>query len=164
MNTVHKIDLPDEAATQRFATFLAQSCTQSGCVHVSGDLGAGKTTLIRAWLRALGVRGTIKSPTYSLVEPYDGPIPVYHLDLYRLNDPWELEALGLRDWLAENALLLVEWPERGEGVLPQGDLGIEMGLVESSGRVAFLRGRWATRLADFSVESRRGSVQSHLKE
>lgn len=94
-------------------------------VHLSGNLGVGKTTLVRAWLQGLGHKGAVRSPTYTLIEPYqlaDGP--AFHLDLYRLGDPEELEFLGLRDLLAEPALVLVEWPERGHGVLPAAELSI----------------------------------------
>lgn len=92
-------------------------------VFLEGPLGAGKTTLARGLLRALGVTGTIRSPTYTLVEVYPGAqVPACHLDLYRLADPEELEMLGIRDYLAEMGLCMVEWPERGAGFLPVADL------------------------------------------
>ena len=98
---------------------------QPAQVQLRGELGAGKTTFVRGFLRGLGYEGPVRSPTYTLIEPYEvGPIPLYHLDLYRLADPGELEFLGLREVLAEPALVMVEWPERGAGWLPEPDLVI----------------------------------------
>ena len=119
--------LPDEAAQQAFGAALAAACPRRALIFLRGDLGAGKTTLVRGFLRGRGHEGAVRSPTYTLIEPYelaDGN--VYHLDLYRLGDPEELEYLGLRDLLAEDAVLLIEWPERGEGWLPPPDLVIEL--------------------------------------
>lgn len=116
----------DEAAMLALGRRLARSM-RHGIVWLEGQLGAGKTTLARAILHGRGYEGRVKSPTYTLVEPYelaDGV--VYHLDLYRLADPEELEWLGLRDLLAGGSLLLVEWPERGAGVLPAADLCIRI--------------------------------------
>lgn len=96
-------------------------------VLLKGDLGTGKTTLVRGILRGLGHEGSVRSPTYTLIEPYELPAArVFHLDLYRLGDPQELEYLGLRDLGGEDALLLVEWPERGAGALPTPDLVIDL--------------------------------------
>jgi len=129
------VDLPDAEATEALGARLAQSISP-GIVYLQGDLGAGKTTLTRGLLRALGHQGRVRSPTYTLVEPYRfARSVVYHLDLYRLADPEELEWLGLRDMLDEHALLLVEWPERGIGVLPAADLVIRLEYSGSGRRV-----------------------------
>ncbi|MDR7193816.1 tRNA (adenosine(37)-N6)-threonylcarbamoyltransferase complex ATPase subunit type 1 TsaE [Luteimonas terrae] len=124
--------LPDEAATQRLAEVLATHQPRGAVVHLQGDLGAGKSTLARAWLRALGVTGTVRSPTYTLVEryPVDGG-EALHLDLYRIGDAGELDFLGLDD--IDAALWLVEWPERGAAALPPADLEIRLA-IDGTGR------------------------------
>ena len=118
-------------------------------IHLRGRLGAGKTTLVRGLARALGIEGPIKSPTYTLVEPYtDGAITLYHIDLYRLGDGDgnsggdELEYLGLRDAFAEPALVVIEWPERAEGWLPEADLHVHLTVV-GAGRDARVSARTA---------------------
>jgi len=96
-------------------------------VYLKGGLGAGKTTLARGFLREHGVSGSVRSPTYTLVESYDSGSPIIlHLDLYRLRDASEFEPLGLRDWAGPGYLWLVEWPERADGMLPPADLVIEL--------------------------------------
>lgn len=126
------IRLEDEHATQRIAQLLAQHI-RAGIVYLNGNLGAGKTTLTRYWLQALGHKGTVKSPTYTLVEPYQlQSRAVYHFDLYRLNDPFELELMGIRDYAEdENALLLIEWPEKGQPVLARADVELTLSLDEA---------------------------------
>ena len=117
--------LTGEAATMALGAALAGAGLSRGAVYLAGELGTGKTTLVRGFLRAAGVNGTIRSPTFTLVEEYRiGAATVGHYDLYRLSDPEELEFLGLRDHLAADALLFFEWPERGAGVLPRPDLDI----------------------------------------
>lgn len=111
-------------------------------ITVQGELGAGKTTLVGGLLNALGVPGPVRSPTYTLIEPYEtSAVQVYHMDLYRLNDAREVEALGLRDLLTANSALLIEWPERGEGVLPPADLRVAIDYADGEGRhLAFTAG------------------------
>ena len=116
---------PDEQAMTALGERLGRACSGGAIIYLTGDLGTGKTTLVRGVLRGLGHRGPVRSPTFTLVEPYAvGPVPVYHLDLYRLGDPEELEYLGLRDYLEPGVVWLVEWPERGVGHLPRPDLRV----------------------------------------
>ena len=126
------LTLYTEADTQRLAAQLAV-LPLTGSVWLAGDLGAGKTTLTRYWLQALGHAGAVKSPTYTLVEPYsieqiDGSIkPVYHADLYRLQDPEELSFIGFDEYLDEpNALVVIEWASRADNYLPPPTLFIDM--------------------------------------
>lgn len=122
-----RFHLRNESDSQQLAQILAQH-VESGVVFLIGDLGAGKTTLTRYWIQALGHQGAVKSPTYTLVEPYHLTSKnVYHFDLYRLQDPYELELMGIRDYLDEkDSLLLIEWPSKGEGVLRAPDVTIEL--------------------------------------
>ncbi len=147
--------LADEPATLALGADLARSCPDGvRVVHLTGDLGAGKTTLVRGWLRALGHSGAVKSPTYTLVESYEPAArTVHHFDLYRLTDPEELDYLGLDGYFDGRALCLVEWPERGAGMLQAPDLIIRL-RVDEPGRRAHLQplsdiGRaWVRTLSD----------------
>ena len=157
--------LTNEAATSAFGAALAQAVLALGPrpvqVQLSGDLGAGKTTLSRAILRGLGHTGRVRSPTYTLVEPYDvagtsGTQKVYHFDLYRFADPEEWADAGFRDYFAEPALCLVEWPEKAQALLGTPDLHIALSVdvvhetyddgVEHAPRAARLSARTQTGL------------------
>lgn len=119
--------LKDENQQVAFGERLGRALGGRGRLHLEGELGAGKTTLARGILRAYGHRGAVKSPTYTLVEPYeiDG-VRVYHFDLYRIADPEELEFIGGRDLLADDSLSIIEWPARGEGWLPPPDIVVRL--------------------------------------
>ena len=147
--------LADPAATDALGAALAASQPAGAVVYLEGPLGAGKSSLARAWLRALGVQGAIKSPTYTLVERYGlpGGGEAAHLDLYRLADAGELDFLGLDELAGQARLWLVEWPDRGGAGLPPPDLRLVLA-VDGAGRRARLepaseRGRaWLAALAD----------------
>jgi len=130
-------ELPDAAATEALGAALAEALP-AGVVHLHGELGAGKTALARGLLRARGVTGPVRSPTYTLVEPYATDSgTVLHLDLYRLADPEELHFLGIEEVAAPGTLALVEWPERGAGALPGADLAVTL-VYAGSARRAWL--------------------------
>ena len=131
-----RIDLPDESATEALGAALARVIDGPAVLHLRGALGAGKTTLCRGFLRARGHSGAVKSPTYTLVEPYaPNGQQVFHFDLYRLADPRELEDIGIRDYLQPDAVLLIEWPEQGAMYTPPADLLVDLDDAPA-GRVA----------------------------
>jgi len=136
MNEVRTYQPVDEAGTLALGSELAALFAAGGIVYLSGDLGAGKTTLARGILRALGFSGRVKSPSYGLIESYTvGGREIHHLDLYRLGHGEEIEYLGLEDLLTEGSLLLVEWPERGRGWLPAADWRVRIDDQAGGGRV-----------------------------
>lgn len=133
-HTVVNRYLPDEAATLAVGAELVELLDGAPLVFLYGRLGAGKTTLVRGILRALGHTGSVKSPTYTLLEPYEvGGRTIYHFDLYRIGDGGELDFIGIDELMDADAIKLVEWPERGVGRLPEPDLVIRLSL-EGEGR------------------------------
>ncbi len=123
--------LADELATiamgRQLADIVKKQLKQGIIVFLNGDLGAGKTTLTRGFVQGMGHVGHVKSPTYTLVEPYDlSTWQVYHFDLYRLSDPEELEYMGIRDYFNSNSCSFIEWPEKGQGMLPEPDVIIDL--------------------------------------
>jgi tRNA threonylcarbamoyladenosine biosynthesis protein TsaE len=135
----------DEQATQSFAAALAlQPALGHAFIELRGDLGAGKTTLVRHLLHALGVTGRVKSPTYAVVEPYELPgLAIWHFDFYRFHDPSEWRDAGFRDIFASPGLKLAEWPDKAAGFLPRADLVIELELLDETSRRATLRAQSA---------------------
>ncbi len=124
---INQFRLKDTDATEQFGAALLPYLPKKAVIFLHGDLGAGKTTLVRGLLRHAGVIGTIKSPTYAVIEEYSTDNrKIFHFDLYRLADPQELEWLGIDDYLAQSALCFIEWPSKGEGVLPQADIHITL--------------------------------------
>lgn len=136
-----EIYLEDPQATADTGIALGNAIAdQRLVVYLQGDLGAGKTALCQSIIKSYGYDGRVKSPTYTLLEPYAlENVLIYHFDLYRLADPEELEFVGIRDLVAEQALFLVEWPDKGQGFLPEADLQLTM-KVQSPGRMLYIHG------------------------
>src|SRR3954464_7812126 len=135
------LKLPDAAATARLGAALASGVAPGRVLHLSGELGSGKTTVVRGLLRALGVTGPIKSPTYAWVEPYAlSSLDLYHFDFYRFTNKSAWLSSGLRDYFRPDAACLVEWPERAGDLLPAPDVSLQL---------------------DYDGESRRGHIEAH---
>lgn len=134
--------LANEAETEQLGQHLAQAivAAEKGfTVFLQGTLGMGKTTLSRGLIRGLGHKGSVKSPTYTLVEPYEHLRPIaYHFDLYRLGNPEELEYVGIRDYFQDDNVCLIEWAERGRGILPEADLVIRLETQDEGRSAAIL--------------------------
>jgi tRNA threonylcarbamoyladenosine biosynthesis protein TsaE len=128
--------LANESEQEQLAAQMAQFTEQGSVIFLQGDLGAGKTTFVRGFLQGLGHKGVVKSPTYTLVEPYSiDNKRIYHFDLYRLANPDELEYAGGRDYFDGESICLVEWPEKAEGFLPVADIQLLLS-YENEGRRA----------------------------
>ncbi len=124
--------------TESVAAQLASVISKGMIVHLQGDLGAGKTTFARGFLKGLGFVGAVKSPTYNIVQPYQTDhFAVYHFDLYRISDPEELEALGIRDYFDGDAICLLEWPENGKGLIPVPDICIKLDYEGEGRKITF---------------------------
>ncbi len=121
------LELADEVATARLGAALAPGATAGRALHLSGELGAGKTTLVRGLLRALGHAGRVKSPSYTLVELYSlSRLNLYHFDFYRFKDRSEWVSSGFREYFNPDTVCIVEWPERAEGLLEPPDLAVQL--------------------------------------
>ncbi|MDH4274612.1 MAG: tRNA (adenosine(37)-N6)-threonylcarbamoyltransferase complex ATPase subunit type 1 TsaE [Gammaproteobacteria bacterium] len=135
----YTLDLENETATLALGAAVARHVPKGLTVYLHGDLGAGKTTWVRGFLHGLGHRGAVKSPTYTLVEAYSMTThQVYHFDLYRLSDAEELEFIGIRDYLRDDTVCLIEWPERGQPLLREPDLELWLTYNDQGGRSARL--------------------------
>ena len=133
-----KLSVVGKEAMLELGAQLARQLMPGTLVYLEGDLGMGKTTLAQGIVQSLGHRGAVKSPTYTIVEPYELPAgTVYHFDLYRLDDPEELEFMGVRDYFDGSSICLIEWPQRGAGILPPADLVITIE-AECEGRLVEL--------------------------
>jgi tRNA threonylcarbamoyladenosine biosynthesis protein TsaE len=134
--------IPDEASMLKLGEQFAKASFQRKSIltiFLHGQLGAGKTTFTRGFLRGLGYQGRVKSPTYTLVESYDLPnLPVFHFDFYRLQDAAELEFMGIQDYFIPSAICLIEWPEKGDSFLPEPDLSFYFNLQNTSREVKII--------------------------
>ena len=150
-----RVALPDEAHALALASCFARLRPDRAVVYLCGELGTGKTTFSRGFIQACGHNGKVKSPTYTLIEPYELPqVTIHHLDLYRLSDPEELEYLGVEE-ACRTGICLIEWPQRGAGVLPEPDLSLSLSYLPQGRQ---LEAESHTSAADDWL----GRVQSHF--
>ena len=134
------LSIPTPEAMESLGKAMADSARAGMQIHLSGELGAGKTTLVRGFLTGLGHQGKVKSPTYTLVEPYDfGTLSVYHFDFYRIKTPQEVELMGYREYPGADTICLIEWPEKAGDFIGDADIRIEI-RHESEGRSVELSG------------------------
>ena len=133
--------IPNEKGMLDLGAKIAHDCLPGSIIFLQGELGAGKTTLVRGFLRALGYQGVVRSPTYTLVESYQiKDLQIHHFDFYRLRQPEELEYMGLRDYLTKDAIALIEWPENAGGLLPKPTLSCKIDVPDDA------VGRWVSML------------------
>lgn len=132
------IFVADEKAMEAFGARIATSVKSGSVIFLKGELGAGKTTFVRGFLRGLGYKGVVKSPTYTLVEEYEiEHKKIYHFDLYRISDPESLEFIGIREYFHHDAISLIEWPDQGTGFLPLPDMSLDFEILEEGRLVSF---------------------------
>ena len=130
-------DVYGEESMESLGASLANALKGGAVVYLEGDLGMGKTTIVRGILRGLGYEGPVKSPTYTIVEPYDFVgLEVFHFDLYRVTNAEELEYMGIRDYFSAAGLCLIEWAEMGAGVLPEADVVVSLALLPQGRKVS----------------------------
>jgi tRNA threonylcarbamoyladenosine biosynthesis protein TsaE len=137
----HILQIKTAIAMQNLGKKIARICPDGMVIYLRGELGAGKTTFVRGFLRGLNYLGRVRSPTFTLIEFYDLPVvkkQIYHFDLYRLNDPDELELLGVRDYFSPHSICLVEWPEKGAEKLAPPDLSIAIDFATDGRTVVLL--------------------------
>lgn len=135
MSSHFTLELANEAETIAAGRSFSEKLESGMVVYLHGDLGAGKTTFVRGVLQGLGYAGVVKSPTYTLVEPYNvSRFQLYHFDLYRFNDEEEWYAAGFNEYLNPNSVCLLEWPERAQSILPKADFDVQLTVAENAGR------------------------------
>src|SRR5688572_19349439 len=141
------LNLPDAAATEALGAAIAAGAAPGSVLHLRGDLGSGKTTLVRGLLRALGYAGRVKSPTYTLVEPYIvSRLHLYHFDLYRLKNEKEWRDSGFQEYFNADSLCAVEWPERAGALLPPPDLEVRLEFARTGRKAILSDGAWLSSL------------------
>lgn len=132
-----QLNVIDAPAMEELGQKLASACLHGSKLFLQGELGTGKTTLVRGFLNGLGYQGIVKSPTYTLIEPYQiNDLEIFHFDLYRINDPEELESIGIRDYFSGPGICLLEWPEKGAALLGTPDVFIQIQYWDSQRKVS----------------------------